>query len=86
MKVFESISDALYSFIYDFSTNRESGDPKVIHDHIIFLLSIYKKLKSLKSFSLLLSENSVMIERQFQQCLLRYNDLIENAIKKKSLG
>lgn len=84
MNVLESISDVLCSLIYDFSTKRESGDPKVIHDHIIFLFSIYKKLKSLKSFSLLLSEKQYeMIERQFQQCLLRFNDLIDNAIKHK---
>lgn len=83
MKVLESISDALYSLVYDFLTNRESGDPKVIHDHIIFLYSIYEKLNSLKSFrSLLFTKQYEMIESQFQQCFFRFNDLIDNAIKK----
>lgn len=83
INVLENISDALCSLIYDFSSNRESGDPEVIHDHIIFLSTIYKRLHSLKSFKSLLSTRQYeMIENQFQQCFLMFNNLIDNAIRK----
>ncbi len=81
ISVIENINSTLCSLIYDFSSNRESGDPKVIHDHIIFLVTIYKKLYSIKSFKSLLSvKQQEMVETQFQKCFSMFNNLIDNAI------
>ena len=81
VKVIENISEGLYALINDFDNHRESGDPKVIKDHITMLLVVYQKLKNSKFFNVLITdEQKEMIESQFIDCISLFNISLNNAI------
>jgi len=84
-KVIENISEGLYALINDFECHRESGDPKVIKDHIIMLLLIYQKLKKNKFFKVIVTEaQREMIESQFIDCISLFNMSLHNAISQNN--
>ena len=85
VKVIENISQSLYALISDFNYHRESGDPRVIKDHIIMLTVIYQKFKNNNFFKIVITkEQEEMIENQFIDCMSLFNQSIDNAITQKN--
>ncbi|BDC93375.1 hypothetical protein [Treponema bryantii] len=85
VKVIENISQGLYALINDFNNHRESGDPRVIRDHIVMLSVIYQKFKNNSFFKLVITKKQEeMIENQFIDCISLFNQSIDNGIKQKN--
>lgn len=73
-KVIENINESLYALLTDFHNDRIAGGPGIIHDHIVFLLCFYEKLKSREIFKSIVSqEQQEMIEALFIECIELFN-------------
>lgn len=85
VKVIENISEGLYALIDDFTFHRESGDPKVIKDHITLLLVLYQKLKTTKFFNRIITKEQIdMVETQFCDCISSFNISLDKAIQQNN--
>lgn len=83
--IVEGISDGLYALIDDFKAMRESGDPKVIRDHIMFLLAVYQEVKHSDFFGSIISTlQQDMVESQFFDCIKLFDSAIQRAIDQNS--
>ncbi|WP_157703189.1 hypothetical protein [Alkalispirochaeta alkalica] len=84
-RVIEGISDGLYALIDDFNKHRESGDPKVFYDHIVFLIAIYIKIKNSHNIDRILTIAQIeMLDFQFSECITLFNQSISNAISQNN--
>lgn len=80
-RVAENLSEGIYSLLYDLKNNRESGDPQAWKDSILFLITIFQKLKKSKYYSKLITkEQNIMLENQIIECVTLFNEKINAAI------
>lgn len=81
LRVAENLSEGVYSLLFDLQNNRQSGDPKAWKDSILFLITIFQRLKSSKFYSTLITkEQNLMLENQFSECIRLFTDKINKAI------
>lgn len=82
LRVAENLSEGIYSLLFDLQNNRQSGDPKAWKDSILFLITIFQRLKSSKFYSTLITKGqNLMLENQFSECIRLFTEKINKAIK-----
>ena len=85
-KVIENINESLYALLTDFYNNKIVVHPRIIHDHIIYLLCFYQKLKISKDFKSIVSyEQKEMVEAQFIECINSFNKILSDKIFEDNL-
>lgn len=80
-RIAETLSEGVFSILFDLQNNRQSGDPKAWRDSILFLLTIFQRLKTSKFYAKLITkEQNLMLENQFAECISLFTKKINNAI------
>lgn len=86
-KVMENINVFLYCIIYDCEHNMLGCMPQVLHDHIIFFMTVYRELKSNKWIKEILSEEQIkIIDGRFCKCMELFNNMIDSIITSNTIS